>query len=98
MEPEQTWLKHVAVGSPPPPENANSNPQTANLGHAKFGMGASIGEPFTGNRHPLITILQATPVINSSGFWTFDGLLRPRGSLSGSTGTYTSQLLSPQPQ
>jgi len=43
MELEQTWLKHVAVGSSPPPENVNSNPQTANLGHAKFGMGASIG-------------------------------------------------------
>src|SRR5271155_4337912 len=50
------------------------------------------------NRHPLITILQATSVINSSGFWTFDGLVRPRDSLSGSTGTYTSQLLSPKPQ
>jgi hypothetical protein len=72
--------------------------KTANLGHAKFGMGASIG-----NLSQEIAIFssrfsRATPVINSSGFWTFGGLGQPRDSLSGSTGTYTSQFLSPQPQ
>jgi hypothetical protein len=87
MEPEQIRLKQIAVGSSPSLENAKSNLDTLNLV-----WGISIGNPFTGNCHSLITILHATPVINSSGFL---GIWWPRstpvGSSPASVRVHTSQ-------
>lgn len=87
MEPEQIRLNQIAVGSSPSLENAKSNLDTLNLV-----WGISIGNPFTGNCHSLITILHATPVINSSGFL---GIWWPRstpvGSSPASVRVHTSQ-------